>query len=70
MNEANFKGVSEAFLKCFTELRCFSNHKKSSLTKSGKTVKNTLKQHYTWGLLKTAKFRANLFPYSVDKILS
>lgn len=70
MNEANFKGSSEAFLKCFTELRCFSHHKKSSLTKSGKTVKNTLKQHYTRGLLKKFKFRANFFPYIKYKLLS
>lgn len=43
VNEANFKGSSEAFLKCFTEPGCFSNHKKSSLTKSGKTAQTTLK---------------------------
>ena len=67
VNEANFKGSSEAFLKRFTEPRCFSNHRKSSLTKSGKTVKNTLKEHYTSGLLKKSKFRAQFLPYSVYK---
>lgn len=38
VNEANFKGSSEASLKCFTEPHCFSNHTKSSLTK--KNVNN------------------------------
>lgn len=72
MNEATFKGSSEAFLKCFTERRCFSNHKKSSLTKSGKTVKTTLKQRYTRGLLNLLHLvqTSFLFPYSVYKILS
>lgn len=70
VNEANFKGFSEAFLKPFTEPQCFSNHMESSLTKSGKTVKDTLKQLYTLGLLKKSELRGKFRPYSVYKLLS
>lgn len=59
VNEANFKGSSEAFSECFTEPRCFSNHRKSSLTKGGKTVKNTLKSCHTKGLLKSLNLEPN-----------
>lgn len=64
------KGFSEALLKCLTEPQCFSNHNRSRLTKSAKTVKNTLKQHDTQGLFKKSKFRGKFLPYSVYKLLS
>lgn len=70
VNEANFKGSSEAFSECFTEPRCFSSHRKSSLTKGGKTVKNTLKSHPHKGTIKKSKFGAKFLPYSVYKRLS